>query len=235
VGGGNSRNSESSLGMAAMAREYSPHIGFQGSWLLSLLSLWPQAEIISFDRDGLMGNAHPQLRMASICDFRFCPLCGSKEFGQRGPTVFVCGQCDYHHHLNPVVAVAAFLPDPSGRILMIRRGSEPSKGKLGAPGGFVDIGETAEAALHREIKEEVNLEVVSLEYLCSHPNEYPYRGRIVQVLDFFYIGQVRAWDDAAALDEVEGLVFRDPRQIDPAEVAFVSLAKALKNYVMHGA
>jgi ADP-ribose pyrophosphatase YjhB (NUDIX family) len=168
--------------------------------------------------------------MASPCDFKFCPICGSKDFAQRGPDVLVCAQCDFHHHLNPVVAVAAFLPDPSGRLLMIRRGSEPSKGKLGAPGGFVDIGETAEAALRREIKEEVNLEVVSLEYLCSHPNEYPYRGRIVQVLDFFYIGQVRSWDAAAALDEVEGLVFADPKRIERTEVAFVSLGKALNDY-----
>jgi NAD+ diphosphatase len=170
--------------------------------------------------------------MSANSDFSFCPICGSKQFVAHGLNLMVCDRCNYYHHINPVVAVAAFLPDPAGRILMIRRGTEPSKGKLGAPGGFVDIGETAETALRREIKEEVNLELVSLEYLCSHPNEYPYRGRIIHVLDLFYVGQVHSWDDALAQDEVEGLVFHDPNAIERDEIAFVSLAKALENYLM---
>ena len=163
--------------------------------------------------------------------FSYCPVCGSNKLTPRGSNLLVCGQCDYYQHFNPVVAVAAFLADPSGRILLIRRAKEPSKGKLGAPGGFVDIGETAEAALKREIKEEVNLEVFSLEYLASYPNEYPYRGRIVCVLDLFFIGHVRSWSDAKALDEVDGLELRDPKGIEPEELAFSSLRNALKDYL----
>jgi NAD+ diphosphatase len=164
--------------------------------------------------------------------FTFCPMCGSNQLKPRGPNLLVCANCDYYHHVNPVVAVAGFLADPSGRILLIRRAHEPSKGKLGAPGGFVDLGETAEAALHREVKEEVNLELDSIEYLASYPNEYPYRGRIVFVLDLFFIGYVRSWSDAKALDEVAGLVLVDAKGINPDELAFSSLRNALKDYVM---
>src|SRR2546422_11700525 len=121
--------------------------------------------------------------MAAKWSFNYCPMCGSNQLKPRGENLLVCGQCDYYQHLNPVVAVAALLADASGRLLFIRRAHEPSKGKLGVPGGFVDIGETAEAAMHREIKEEVNLDLDSMEYLASYPNEYPYRGRIVCVLD----------------------------------------------------
>src|SRR5262245_19180047 len=170
--------------------------------------------------------------MPSAPTFSHCPICGSNQFAPRGSGLLVCGQCNYYHHINPVVAVAAFLPNPDGRILLIRRASEPSKGKLGAPGGFVDIGETAEAALRREIKEEVNLELNSLEYLCSYPNEYPYRGRIVHVLDLFFVGQVRTWDHALAQDEVDGLVFCDPERIEPPQLAFASLKQALKDYLV---
>ena len=163
--------------------------------------------------------------------FKYCPICGADQFAPRSSNLLVCAKCDYYYHINPVVAVAAFLPDPTGRILLVRRASEPAKGKLGAPGGFVDIGETGETALRREIKEEVNLELASLEYLCSYPNEYPYRGRTIHVLDLFYVGKVASWVNAAALSEVDSLVRIDPKTINPSELAFKSLVKALEDYL----
>ena len=74
--------------------------------------------------------------MASISLFNYCPMCGSNQLKPRGANLLVCGQCDYYQHLNPVAAVAALLADATGRLLFIRRAHEPSKGKLGAPGGF---------------------------------------------------------------------------------------------------
>jgi ADP-ribose pyrophosphatase len=51
-----------------------------------------------------------------------------------------------------------------GKILLAKRGSEPGKGKWSVPGGLVELGERAEKAVIREVKEETNLdvEVVSL-------------------------------------------------------------------------
>jgi NAD+ diphosphatase len=162
--------------------------------------------------------------------FTHCPVCGSKDFKPTGPHLLVCGKCDYHYHDNPVAAVAGFLPDDNGRILLIRRAKEPSKGKLALPGGFVDIGETAEAALARELKEELNLELVAIEYLTSHPNAYPYRGRIVAVLDLFYIGTVSSWTGVTALSEVDSFLHLHPDQIKPEDLAFVSMRAALECY-----
>jgi mutator protein MutT len=162
--------------------------------------------------------------------FAYCPVCGSNNFRAKGPHLLVCGQCDYHYHDNPVAAVAGFLPDENGRILLIRRAKEPSKGKLALPGGFVDIGETAEAALGRELKEELNLDLVSTEYLTSHPNEYPYRGRIVAVLDLFYIGAVRSWAGAEALAEVDSFLHLAPQEINREDLAFISMKVALEHY-----
>ena len=162
--------------------------------------------------------------------FSYCPICGSDKLAPRGENLLVCGACDFHYHHNPVVAVAAFLADDSGRLLLLRRATDPGKGKLGVPGGFVDIGETAETALRREIREEVNLEVSSLEYFGSYPNEYLYRGRTIPVLDLYFKVHVRSWNEAAAQDEVEGLVFLHPRDIDSATLAFRSLQIALQDY-----
>ena len=59
----------------------------------------------------------------------------------------------------PVLAVGAVIFDPRGRVLVVRRGREPSKGAWTLPGGKVEPGETPERAIVREVREETGLEV----------------------------------------------------------------------------
>lgn len=58
-----------------------------------------------------------------------------------------------------VRAVGAVIVDDDGRILLIQRGHEPSAGLWTVPGGRVEAGETDEAALCREVREETGLDV----------------------------------------------------------------------------
>jgi 8-oxo-dGTP diphosphatase len=69
---------------------------------------------------------------------------------------------------RPVVGVGAVVVDGS-RVLLVRRATEPLKGEWSVPGGAVEIGETLEAAVAREVQEETGLQVVV--------------GPIVEVLD----------------------------------------------------
>ena len=69
---------------------------------------------------------------------------------------------------RPIVAVGAVILD-SDRVLLVRRGQEPLKGQWSLPGGVVEIGETLESALAREVREETSLDVVV--------------GAVVEVLD----------------------------------------------------
>ena len=46
-----------------------------------------------------------------------------------------------------------------GRLLMIQRATEPSKGEWSFPGGHVELGETVLEAIRREVQEEVGLEI----------------------------------------------------------------------------
>jgi ADP-ribose pyrophosphatase YjhB (NUDIX family) len=59
---------------------------------------------------------------------------------------------------HPVPAVAAIIL--RGReILLVKRGGEPGLGKWSAPGGSMEIGETLQEALKREVREETGLEI----------------------------------------------------------------------------
>jgi ADP-ribose pyrophosphatase YjhB (NUDIX family) len=60
---------------------------------------------------------------------------------------------------RPIVAVGAVILD-GDRVLLVQRGQEPLKGEWSLPGGAVEVGETLEAALAREVLEETSLDVV---------------------------------------------------------------------------
>lgn len=158
--------------------------------------------------------------------YRYCPRCAAEAMSVRGPQLVVCGACGLHLYYNPCAAVGAFLIDREERVLFIRRAKDPAAGKLGLPGGFIDNGESAEAGLRREVREEVGLTVGALEFLCSQPNSYPYGGIVYPTLDFYFTARIDDFGAARALDEVQGLVVRQAREVAEEELAFPSLKAA---------
>ncbi len=59
---------------------------------------------------------------------------------------------------QPVVGIGAVIIK-EGKIALIKRGNEPSRGKWTIPGGLVELGESPEQAVVRETKEETGLDV----------------------------------------------------------------------------
>src|SRR5262245_15051464 len=144
--------------------------------------------------------------------FRFCPRCAApRPNDNHNQSPFRCGACALAYSFNPTVAAAAFVSDPAGRVLFIRRAKEPSAGRLALPGGFVNFGESAEDGLRREVREEVGVEIDRLTFLGSFPNMYPYREVSYPVVDLYFTAM--AVDPAAArpLDAVAGIEWRFPR------------------------
>jgi len=159
--------------------------------------------------------------------FKFCPRCGACREAGQGGAVFECATCGFTLYFNSAIAAVAFIRRSDGRVLFIRRSKEPAKGKLAPPGGFVDIGETAETAVRREIREEVGVEMKSVAFLCSRPNEYLYRDVTYPVLDFFFTAEAVDPESAQSLDDVESHHWLDPAEVDPEDLAFPSMREAL--------
>lgn len=109
-----------------------------------------------------------------------------------------CPRCGEHVacYRNPVPTVDIIIETPEG-IVLIERKNEP-KG-LALPGGFVDYGESLEAAAVREALEETSLHVTNLRLLgCySDPARDPRQHNISTVFVAEASGTPEAADDAA--------------------------------------
>ncbi|MDI6847844.1 MAG: NUDIX hydrolase [Candidatus Bathyarchaeia archaeon] len=115
---------------------------------------------------------------------------------------------------QPVVGVGAVIIC-SGKILLEKRKGEPGRGKWSIPGGLVELGESVEQTVIREVKEETNLEVEKPELIDVVDNisvdgngEITYHFVIVDYFVKLRGGTLKAADDAAelrwvAFDDVE--------------------------------
>jgi 8-oxo-dGTP pyrophosphatase MutT (NUDIX family) len=87
--------------------------------------------------------------------FAHCTFCGARFTpGQAWPRrCTACGETSYQ---NPKPVAVALQPVGAG-LLVVRRGIPPARDRLALPGGYIDVGETWQAAAVRELFEEVGL------------------------------------------------------------------------------
>ena len=119
---------------------------------------------------------------------------------------------------NPYPTVDIIIEVGLGKIVLIQRKNSPPGWAL--PGGFVDYGESLEAAAIREAHEETGLEIVLQEqfHAYSHPNRDPRQHTLSVVFIAKAQGQPQGSDDAAdaqAFDptQLPDLIAFDHRQI----------------------
>ena len=114
---------------------------------------------------------------------------------------------------TPKLMVDVVIPSEDGKVVLIRRGSEPFEGEWALPGGFVEVGETVEEAAVREAAEETGLavEVARLVGVYSDPERDP-RGHNVSVA---FLARVLSGELAAATDASEAALL-DPSSFELA-------------------
>ena len=102
---------------------------------------------------------------------RFCGRCGGETEPAAGELAMRCTRCGMMHYprVSPAVIVRV---RRGGKILLARSPGFP-KGLRSVLAGFVEPGESIEETIHREVREEVGIEVENLRYFGSQPWPFP--------------------------------------------------------------
>ena len=111
-----------------------------------------------------------------------------------------------------------------GRLLMVKRGHEPSKGKWSIPGGMIELGETLHETTRREVMEECSIEV-EVEHVIDGVDSIirddvghvKYHFVIIDLLAKHVSGEIKARSDA---DEC--------RWVTPQELAELDITPMLR-------
>jgi NADH pyrophosphatase NudC (nudix superfamily) len=94
----------------------------------------------------------------ALAEARFCPRCGQLA-EITFPRSIVCPHCRYAAYFNPKPVAGAIPMDDEDRVILLRRGFEPGRGRWTFPGGFVDLGESVADAAHPKTDEELGIAI----------------------------------------------------------------------------
>jgi ADP-ribose pyrophosphatase YjhB (NUDIX family) len=86
-----------------------------------------------------------------------CSYCGAR-FPSSESWPRRCAHCGNSSYLNPIPVAVVLLPIEGG-LVVVRRNTEPRKGTLTLPGGYIDLGETWQEGGQRELFEETGIEI----------------------------------------------------------------------------
>jgi len=141
-------------------------------------------------------------------EMNFCRRCGTK-LTDKSDGAYVC---ENGHQLFAAAAptVGIFFVTEDNQVLFAVRGIEPHKGMLDTPGGFVDVGESAEEALARELVEELGLsedQYEPLQFVCTAVSDYSYDGEERAVLSTLFWSRLRPGANPVARDDVADTKF----------------------------
>ena len=150
--------------VAALPREAPVPAGFRRETLIPM-----QGTRLPDDLLSLGGMAMQALYWESTSGH--CPRCGERTARIEGEWGKRCPRCKYEHypHLHPAVIV---LVRDGDRVLLARK-SIWAPGRYALIAGFVDNGESLEACVAREVKEEVGVDVKDIQYVGSQNWPFP--------------------------------------------------------------
>jgi NAD+ diphosphatase len=103
---------------------------------------------------------------------RFCGSCGHLTIAEQAGWRRACPQCQTQHfpRTDPVVIMLPI----HGDVCLLGRQSRHPKGMFSALAGFVEPGESLEAAVRREVAEESGLEAEKVTFFSDQPWPFPY-------------------------------------------------------------
>ena len=155
------------------------------------------------------GEAGTYAAARSVLDWharhRFCANCGAKTAPHHAGWARLCPQCGAEHYprTDPVVIMLAEYEE---RVLIGRQpGFAP--GRYSALAGFVEVGESIEEAVARELREEAGVVATAVRYVASQPWPFPSQLMIACIADVA--------NDSVTLDMAE---LEDAKWVDRSQI-----------------
>ena len=104
---------------------------------------------------------------------RFCGQCGKPMQQVDWELAMKCHSCGHrcYPRISPCIIVAI---RHQGKILLAQGKAQKERNMFSTLAGFVESGESLEAAVHREVYEEVKVKIKNLEYFGSQPWPFPH-------------------------------------------------------------
>jgi NAD+ diphosphatase len=104
---------------------------------------------------------------------QYCGKCGQKTIDKTTAMTFQrhCASCDliFYPRISPSIIVRI----QKGKQILMARSPHFKPGVYGLIAGFIEPGETAEEAVHREVMEEVGIQIKNVKYFGSQPWPFP--------------------------------------------------------------
>ena len=118
---------------------------------------------------------------------RFCGVCGTSTDLLAGERARICPACKHsaYPRLSPAMMALVWRPGA----LLLARSPHYAKGMYSALAGFVEAGESLEDCVHREVAEEVGLQVQQLRYFGSQSWPFPHSLMVAYTAEFL-AGQI---------------------------------------------
>lgn len=164
--------------------------------------------------------------------FRYCPRCGEADPVIDSPRSIRCPACEFRYFVNSAATVCGFV-FCGDQLILTQRAKDPQKGFYDFPGGFMEWGESAEQALHREIAEELGIQIHSLAYVCSNANDYPYADVLYKLADFYFLCRTDDISNLQPQDDVASVLLVDPYAVDTSLFSFPSVCAAHAKLLDH--
>ncbi|KXW56748.1 NAD(+) diphosphatase [Ferrovum sp. PN-J185] len=144
--------------------DYIPKAGYRFTGLRTLFGVFDE-QLIS-----LIGRALQIVEWDR--SHQYCSKCGNENTRHEHELAKVCPSCSYRSYprISPVV-MGLIVRDNE---ILLARSPHFAPGMYSAIAGFCEVGESLEMALHREIKEEVNVAVDNIQYYTSQSWPFPH-------------------------------------------------------------
>lgn len=160
-------------------------------------------------------------------EHKFCGRCGVKNFTRDDEFAKQCPKCHLRHYprVSPCIITLVWRP----KQLLLARSPRFAEGVYSTLAGFIETGESAEQALHREVAEEVGVQVEQLEYFGSQAWPFPHS------LMLGYFSRYQSGDIQIQEEELEDAQWFDLDKLPPLPSSNSIARKLIDSFLLaHG-